>query len=240
MSTSQHIQTLLAPPDADASFQSTMTLLNTQFKSFDQLGELDASVKRAFKHRDDFNSQVRFRASCWHNLVTYWIVVAQLSISQSNVANLISETRSSAELHLNSAQELSLLRHSLTDELSYLSHELVSSMSEAKIGPTLLEDIETLHRSLKELESVKSYVQIIEHALELRSLTLFLMMWALILSHLQRIGHWATACFDILCDRGICYRISGSPWLCIKNFHRLLRRWRWCRPSDTPARYLLG
>ncbi len=34
--------------------------------------------------------------------------------------------------------------------------------------PTLLEDIETLHRSLKELESIKQYVQIIQHGLGLR------------------------------------------------------------------------
>lgn len=33
---------------------------------------------------------------------------------------------------------------------------------------TLLEDLETMHRSLKELESVKSYVQVIQHALSLR------------------------------------------------------------------------
>lgn len=91
-------------------------------------------------------------------------------MSQSNVETIISETRSSANAHLHSAQELSLLRHSLADELSYLSQELVSSMSKAESGPTLLEDIEALHRSLKELESVKGYVQVIEHALKLRYL----------------------------------------------------------------------
>ena len=34
--------------------------------------------------------------------------------------------------------------------------------------PTLLEDLETLQRNLKELESVKSYVQVIHRALYLR------------------------------------------------------------------------
>src|SRR5258708_4345094 len=34
--------------------------------------------------------------------------------------------------------------------------------------PTLLQDLETLHRNLKELESVKSYVQVIHRALYLR------------------------------------------------------------------------
>lgn len=41
-------------------------------------------------------------------------------------------------------------------------------MSDGDSRPTLLEDIETLHRSLRELESVKSYVHVIEHALKLR------------------------------------------------------------------------
>lgn len=34
--------------------------------------------------------------------------------------------------------------------------------------PTILEDLETLQRNLKELESVKSYVQVIHRALSLR------------------------------------------------------------------------
>ena len=66
------------------------------------------------------------------------------------------------------AQELALVRHALADELSSLSEELISSSLEREGEPTLLEEIETLHRSLKELESVKSYVQVIEKALQLR------------------------------------------------------------------------
>jgi len=49
-----------------------------------------------------------------------------------------------------------------------LADQLESSLEGAERKPTLLEDIESLHRSLKELESVKGYVQIIEHALQLR------------------------------------------------------------------------
>lgn len=71
-------------------------------------------------------------------------------------------------MHFHTAQELSLLRHSLTDELSELSNELVSAMSDGERKCTLLEDIETLHRTLKELQSVKGYVQIIQHTLDLR------------------------------------------------------------------------
>lgn len=44
----------------------------------------------------------------------------------------------------------------------------MSTLSDNGTAPTLLEDIETLHRSLKELQSVKDYVQVISHALDLR------------------------------------------------------------------------
>jgi RAD50-interacting protein 1 len=81
---------------------------------------------------------------------------------------VIARTRESITEHLYTAQELSLLRHSLTDELAFLSQQLVSSLGGPEEKPTLLEDVETLHRSLKELQSVKGYVQVVEHALKLR------------------------------------------------------------------------
>lgn len=69
--------------------------------------------------------------------------------------------------HLKAAQDLSLLRHSLADKLSDLSQELVLEYDENR-EPTLLEDLETLHQNLQELQSVKEYVQVIQHALKLR------------------------------------------------------------------------
>ena len=69
--------------------------------------------------------------------------------------------------HLKTAQNLSLLRHSLADKLSDLSQELALEYNEDR-QPMLLEDLETLHRNLKELQSVKEYVQVIQHALKLR------------------------------------------------------------------------
>jgi RAD50-interacting protein 1 len=81
---------------------------------------------------------------------------------------LIASTSEVASDRLHTAQELSLLRHSLADELADLSESLISSQMEGEREPTLLEDIETLHRNLKELQSVKTYVQVIEHALKLR------------------------------------------------------------------------
>jgi hypothetical protein len=95
-------------------------------------------------------------------------VLVQLSLSQLKINTLVAETRASVVKHIYSAQELSLVRHSLADELLDLSQELVSTMSDGDRQSTLLEDIETLHRNLKELQSVKGYVQIIEHALKLR------------------------------------------------------------------------
>jgi len=73
-----------------------------------------------------------------------------------------------AENYLNTAKELSLLRHSLHDDLSDLTRELVSLGYNEEREPLLLEDLERLHRNLKELQSVKQYVQIIEYVLILR------------------------------------------------------------------------
>jgi hypothetical protein len=78
----------------------------------------------------------------------------------------LAETRTSLVEHVHTAQELSLLRHSLTDELAFLNDELLSSLSDKGLGPSLLEDIETQHRNLKELENIKAYVQVIALALK--------------------------------------------------------------------------
>lgn len=94
--------------------------------------------------------------------------LVQLSSSSEQIHTLISNTRVSAEEHLATSKELSLRRHSLADELSELSSELVSVLHDGESKPTLLEDIEALHRNLKELESIKQYVQIIQHGLQLR------------------------------------------------------------------------
>lgn len=53
--------------------------------------------------------------------------------------------------------------------MACLSHELVSSISPSDSGsPTLLEDIESMHRVLRELENLRSYVAVIERTLTLR------------------------------------------------------------------------
>lgn len=94
----------------------------------------------------------------------------QLIESEKEIDILTTNTRIEALLRLDKAKELASLRDSLEDDLAYLSHDLVSALSptEDDNGPTLLEDIETLHRALKELEGVRSYVAVVERSLQLR------------------------------------------------------------------------
>jgi hypothetical protein len=93
-----------------------------------------------------------------------------LSASQSDVVEFLHQTRQSLRTELEAAQNLSLLRHSLNDELSDLKDDLVSLNYDEVREPSLLEDLETLQRNLKELTSVKQYVQVIERGLQLRCL----------------------------------------------------------------------
>ena len=66
------------------------------------------------------------------------------------------------------ARGLAFFRHSLADDLAALSEELLSAFDHGLGKATLLEDLETMQRSLRELENVRSYVQVIEQALRLR------------------------------------------------------------------------
>lgn len=169
---SAQIQTLLRGPDIAQSRRAALEYLNANFTSLADLDDpsrLEKSVQEAQVRSDELHHRVRavyvHRVSSSRSKSS---VLAQLFRSQEDLDNLILNTRSSAEKYLHDAQELSLLRHSLADELSSLSDDLVSSMTNGDGEPTLLEDLETLHRRLKELEHVKGYVQVIEHALKLK------------------------------------------------------------------------
>ncbi|KAF7320188.1 hypothetical protein MKEN_00803300 [Mycena kentingensis (nom. inval.)] len=141
------IRSLLQPSNAQDASNDAVFYLNNALKSFDDIHALEDALRQAEQRDEELRTK--------------------LAISQADIDKLISETRQAAIAHTNTAQDLSLQRHSLADELSYLSSQLTSSFSDGEDCPTLLEDIETLHRDLKELESVKGYVQIIEHALKL-------------------------------------------------------------------------
>ncbi|OCH88619.1 RINT-1 family protein [Obba rivulosa] len=150
------IQAFLQPPNVDGAGRLTLDTLNVKYRSLhdvEQQPDLEGTVDQARQQSEELKAKV-----------------LQLSQSQAEVDALIRKSRADAHEALQTAQELSLLRHSLADELSHLSQQLVSSMGEGGSAPTLLEDLETLHRNLKELESVKGYVQVVEHALNLSEL----------------------------------------------------------------------
>ena len=98
------------------------------------------------------------------------LISSQLIESEKEIGALTTNTRIEAILQLDKAKELASLRDGLEDDLAYLSHDLVSTLSPTgdETVPTLLEDIETMHRALKELESVRSYVAVIQRSLQLR------------------------------------------------------------------------
>ncbi|KAF8634467.1 hypothetical protein AX15_000908 [Amanita polypyramis BW_CC] len=137
---------MLSRPDAAKADSDGTTLLDSHFETVDQL------------YLDDLLEQARRR---------HEELQVELSMSHKEVESLLSNTRTEVHARLQSARELSLLRHSVVDDLADLSQELVSNLSLEEKKPTLLEQIETLHRNLKELTSIRGYVQVIEHALSL-------------------------------------------------------------------------
>ncbi|KAI0047816.1 hypothetical protein FA95DRAFT_1540756 [Auriscalpium vulgare] len=147
MSIVVQIQRFLQPADAESSQAQALRILNERYNVSQDLSTLAQAVEDARTHREQLE----------HTLAQ----------SKDNLAKVISQTQSAAAAHLHTAQELSLLRHSLTDELSSLTSELLSSFTNPDGRPTLLEDIETMHRNLKEQESIKAYVQVIHRALQL-------------------------------------------------------------------------
>ncbi|KAH8100492.1 RINT-1 family protein [Cristinia sonorae] len=147
---SAHIQALLQPPSIATSHKKTLDFINATYPTLDAL-ELDESFDTHLEQERQQTEELR----------------SKLLSSQQYLDNVLSQTRETAQNHLHTAQELSLLRHSLADELAFLSEDLVSTISTPNGQSTLLEDIETMHRSLKELESVKGYVQVIQHAVKL-------------------------------------------------------------------------
>ncbi|KAF9229614.1 hypothetical protein BS17DRAFT_805254 [Gyrodon lividus] len=151
---SQTIKQLQEPSSIDLAQKSALEALN---KSFSDSTHLD-NLQRILEHAST-------------NKV---LLEQQLVASEKDIDALTTNTRIGAVVQLEKARELAAQRDSLEDELAYLSHDLVSSLSPngEDNGPTLLEDVETMHRALKELESVRSYVAVVERALVLSELAL--------------------------------------------------------------------
>ncbi|KAG9314616.1 RINT-1 family protein [Chiua virens] len=146
---SQTITQLQDPPSAERAQSSTLDILNKNFAESAHLDDLSRFLD------DARNSKVQLGQ--------------RLVESERVIDVLTTNTRVEAILHLDRARELASLRDSLEDDLAYLSHDLVSAPSPTgdDNAPTLLEDIDTMHRALKELESVRSYVAVVERTLQL-------------------------------------------------------------------------
>ncbi|KAF9269945.1 RINT-1 family protein [Marasmius fiardii PR-910] len=143
---SQEIRSLLKSPSLESPKRDGVLYLNSKFHGVEDLVGL---------------SEELLTAEHWHAELT-----SRLSSSQTRIDELVVNSRAVAESHVQTAQGLSLIRHSITDELHELSERL-ASVSPNGLAPTLLEDVEALHRDLKELESIRGYVRVIEHALNL-------------------------------------------------------------------------
>ncbi|KAK7468575.1 hypothetical protein VKT23_003079 [Stygiomarasmius scandens] len=144
---SHQIISLLAPPNVKDANQDAVLFLNSTFRSLEDLDGLERSLQEVERHNNELASQ--------------------FTSSEAELEVLIKETKASAQSHLETAQELSLQRHLLADELEELYRGLLPSFEDGKGSSSLLQDIEVLHRNLTELEDVKGYVQVVEHALQL-------------------------------------------------------------------------
>ncbi|EUC67173.1 RINT-1 family protein [Rhizoctonia solani AG-3 Rhs1AP] len=143
----EEIKTLLSPPDVSLSETRALEYLDSNFvswESIEQLSRLDAEVERTRVEAQDLEKR--------------------LGESQQLTYSFISTTNHQTKSLIDYAQELSLKRHLMVDEISALHDELVPANQE---GATLLSELEELQKRLKELEGAKSYLQVLERALEL-------------------------------------------------------------------------
>ncbi|KAH7883865.1 RINT-1 family protein [Phlebopus sp. FC_14] len=147
--TSQELRQLQQPANASLAHKAALDVLNSNFPDAAHLSDLQRTLGDA--------------------TVDQAALKEQLLASKREIEHLTTQTRIAAKTCLEDAQALASQRESLEDELAYISHDLVSSLSpsDEDSGPTLLEDIETMHRALKELESVRSYVAVVQRALRL-------------------------------------------------------------------------
>ncbi|KAG9013900.1 hypothetical protein FRB93_000281 [Tulasnella sp. JGI-2019a] len=142
---SQEIQTLLEAPDTNASYVRLREHLDTTFPSFDELGSLDEAARSGKAEHLELKEQ--------------------LDASSSLLSKQIASASTSALTSLGAANELSLTRHSLADQLSSLSERLLPLTSgKGKQPRTLLEDMEELHAQLRNLQLTRDYLAVLERA----------------------------------------------------------------------------
>ncbi|CAE7218412.1 unnamed protein product [Rhizoctonia solani] len=145
--TSAQIKTLLSPPDVTLSETRALEYLDSNFgswESIEQLSRLDAEVERTRAEAHDLEKR--------------------LGESQELTDKFISTTSHRTKSLLDHAQELSLRRHLIADDILALRDELAPAEQR---GTTLLSELEELQKRLRDLEGAKSYVQVLERGLEL-------------------------------------------------------------------------
>lgn len=146
--TTAHIKTLLSPPDVSLSEARALEYLESNFASWDSLGSLSKLESEAERTRVEM---------CELN--------ERLEQSQESTDNFISSTIQQTQNFLESAQELSLKRHLIADEILALREELVPTDSIGR--SSLLFELEELHKRITELEGARNYVQVLERSLQL-------------------------------------------------------------------------
>ncbi|KAH7104497.1 TIP-1 family-domain-containing protein [Auriculariales sp. MPI-PUGE-AT-0066] len=144
---SSQIHDFSQQPDTHAAVQRALALLDAQFPSVDDVGALERAAGDAQATHDQLQ--------------------AKADASQAATDTLVNDTLVDTRARLQAAQELSLSRYALMDDLAGLKDELTSSLSDPDSQPTLLEELETLQRKLAELEHVRDYIRVVHHALGL-------------------------------------------------------------------------
>lgn len=145
----QTLHQLQDPPSTSLAHKAAVEILNVNFADAAHLGDLERVL------RDTSARQVAAKQQLWE--------------SERALEAFITKTRVEAITLLENARDLASQRDGIEDDLAYLSHCLVSSLSPATEDnvATLLEDIEAMHRTLKELQSVRSYVAVVQRGLTL-------------------------------------------------------------------------
>ncbi|KAG9103847.1 hypothetical protein FRC06_007525 [Ceratobasidium sp. 370] len=147
--TSAQLKTLLAPPDLNLSEARALEYLDSNFTSWSSLGalsQLDGEVERTRLESSELQQQ--------------------LEESKAKADGLIADTIRQTQQFLETAQEASLKRHILADEISALQEELAPD-GESRGKPSLLYELEQLHKRIAELEGAKVYMRVLERGLQL-------------------------------------------------------------------------
>ncbi|KAG9127939.1 hypothetical protein FRC07_007177 [Ceratobasidium sp. 392] len=147
--TSAHLKTLLAPPDLDLSEARALDYLNSNFASWSSLSGISQIDSEAERTRLESNE-----------------LQQRLEDSQTKIDEFVADTIHQTQKLLETAQETSLKRHILADEVLALQEELTPDDGPRR-KPSLLHELEQLHNRIAELEGAKTYMQVLEQGLQL-------------------------------------------------------------------------